>query len=196
VNLARKPHKKVAIHVKNAIVDMNEMPALWAMLSVLGGVMNNTNTVVNDLLMFLKKELGFSQNKIARLTGLDPHTIMNNRDEKINDVKNRKIGKRIFNLFVVCVKLNSMGVQANCIEHILNMYVYEDIQSNLDSFNSANRQDKYSIELLCDISTMAHNKFYSEQVQIMKETVVKGMDDIDRIISRGSFLNIRKQEIA
>lgn len=114
-----------------------------------------TSAVVN----WLTDILDCPQHKVARLMGVTPHTLSNNRDQSLEELTPRT-QKRLVVLYRVIQHLGPL--RSDALLAILQRHVFEDEEGRRDSVVSALQQDKYPFEILIQIAETAH-KEYSNQ---------------------------------
>lgn len=120
-------------------------------------------TVIRDYISGIRTGLGCSQRIVANLLGVDPHTISNNNERLISEVTDR-LRARIEALYYVVVK-HLATVSPSARYHIINAHVAKDLEGNVDSVVSALQQDKYGLETLCHIATMAWNALRADEIK-------------------------------
>lgn len=108
---------------------------------------------------WLTEVLNCPQHKIARLMGVTPHTLSNNRDQILEELTPRT-RKRLATLFQVVRHLGPL--RSDALLAILQRHVFEDEEGRRDSVVSALQQDKYPLEILIQIAETAGRE-YSNQ---------------------------------
>lgn len=107
----------------------------------------------------LMEILDCPQHKIARLMGVTPHTLSNNRDHLLSELTPRT-RTRLAILFQIVRHLGPL--RSDALLAILQRHVFEDEEGRRDSVVSALQQEKYPLPILFQIAEMAHRE-YSEQ---------------------------------
>lgn len=110
-----------------------------------------------DLIDWLMGELGCSQHTVARLMGVDPHTLSNNRKIPLLDLTPRTRA-RLVNLVAVIQHIGALRTDA--LLDILQRHVFADEAGRRDSVVSAIQQEKYPLETLKDIAEIARDEYH------------------------------------
>ncbi len=115
------------------------------------------------LIDVLTETLEISQNKVARLMNVDPHTLSNNREEWLERLT-PKTRMKLLSLYQVVRELG--GLRSEVLLDILQRHVFEDEEGRKDSVISAIQQEKYSLTTLRQIAEMAretqHQQYLSQ----------------------------------
>ncbi len=120
----------------------------------------------DELINKLTKTLNYPQYKVARLAGLDPHTLSNVKEQLVSDLTPRT-RNRLGALFQVVRDLGPLPSEA--LLEILQRQVFEDESGRRDSVVSALQQEKYPIEVLLQIAEMANQEYRTRWVSNMPD---------------------------
>lgn len=134
--------------------------------------MTLTKTLIDEICEILN----CSQQAVASLLDLTPHTLSHNRDKKLEELTPRT-GERLSALFMIVNEHRFL--RSEVIHKILKMHVFEDIKGNMDSVLSALKQDKYEIETLANIARIALNKYEQESSENEQSIV----EDVKKVLS-------------
>jgi hypothetical protein len=111
------------------------------------------------LIDHLMSVLDCPQHRVARLMGVIPHTLSNNRNEWLSELSPRTQA-RLTQLYQVVRFLGPLRSEA--LLAILQLQVFEDEEGRRDSVISALQQDKYPLELLIQIAELGVKKYSSQ----------------------------------
>jgi len=122
--------------------------------------------LASELIDKLIAALACPQYKVARLMGLDPHTLSNVRDQRVAELTPRT-RTRLATLFQVVRTLGPLPSDA--LLDILQRHVFEDEAGRRDSVASALQQEKYPLEVLFQIADTARREFSAQWVSAMPD---------------------------
>lgn len=115
--------------------------------------------VAGNLIDWLKDTLDCSQHTVARLMGVDPHTLSNNRETPVTDLMPRTRA-HLINLVAVIQHIGALRTDA--LLDILQRHVFADETGRMDSVVSSIQQDKYSFDVLKEIAEMAREEYHEQ----------------------------------
>ena len=115
-----------------------------------------------ELIDMIVETLETSQYAVAHLLDVDPHTLSNNRDKRVEALA-PTTKKKLISLYQVVRDLT--GMKGEVIMAVLQRNVFADEDGRKDSVVSAIQQDKYDLEVLQQIVETARAQVHDQQLK-------------------------------
>lgn len=114
---------------------------------------------IKELIIFLTDYLDCSQKTISSLIGINEATLSTNLDKSVEELANKKTGRRLIALVALVNKLSSQGLSNKAAMEIMTLPSYKDFKGNVDSIKSSLVTDKYELDMLLMILDLSYKDY-------------------------------------